>query len=591
MNRARQLTLRFDADPVPDGATASGRAPSGDRVARAFGDAVARLHRRTGGDPRLAAVVERWAQQVWRQADAGHVCVEVADRGAREQLATSPAVDPPAELRDAPLVLDGDALYLRRLWQAEERLASAVVALGAPAPLAATAAVSAVVDSLFAPTEADDAQRDALLRALGHRLTLLSGGPGTGKTTTLARLLVAFARLAPDARVAFAAPTGKAAARLGQSLSEQLARFDPTGELRARLPDAGTTVHRLLGIRAGETAAVRASTAFPLDYDLVLVDEASMLDIEIAAALVAAIGPNARLVLAGDRDQLASVEAGAVFADLCASAGAATVELVRNHRQKDAAHVVALAAQVRDASARIPRESGRVAAPLQWPQAIALRRPDPEAIVDEALAAWAEVREAIDARAAPERVLAACDRHRVLTALRGGPLGSVALNRRIAAEVRRRAARRGGAGVFASAQWYPGRLVMVTVNRPALGLFNGDVGVCLALPADDGGDARLVVAFSDARRFPVAQMPVCEDAWAMTVHKSQGSEFESVALVLAPADHPLNTRELVYTGITRARSRLAIWAEPDAVARAALTRTQRHGRLSLRIAARTGAAK
>src|SRR5690606_25721497 len=152
MNRARQLTLRFDADPVPDGATASGRAPSGDRVARAFGDAVARLHRRTGGDPRLAAVVARWAQQALRQADAGHVCVEVADRGAREQLATSPAVDPPAELRDAPLVLDGDALYLRRLWQAEERLASAVVALGAPAPLAATAAVSAVVDSLFAPT-------------------------------------------------------------------------------------------------------------------------------------------------------------------------------------------------------------------------------------------------------------------------------------------------------------------------------------------------------------------------------------------------------------------------------------------------------
>src|SRR5690606_24403970 len=212
-------------------------------------------------------------------------------------------------------------------------------------------------------------------------------------------------------------------------------------ELRARLPDAGTTVHRLLGIREGETAAVRSSTAFPLDYDLVLADEASMLDIEIAAALVAAIGPNARLVLAGDRDQLASVEAGAVFADLCASAGDATVVLTRNHRQKDAAHVVALAAQVRDASLHAGDTLQRSLVLPRWPDEIALRRPDAAMIVDEALAAWAEVREMIDAHAAPEKVLAACDRHRVLTALRNGPLGSVALNRRIAGTVRVSAAR------------------------------------------------------------------------------------------------------------------------------------------------------
>ncbi len=563
-------------------------ATSAGRVARAFGDTVARLHARIGGDPAASRVVERWAQQLWSDADAGHVCVEVVDDEDRRQLAASPVVDVAPGVHEAPLVLDGDALYLQRLWRAEALLAERVVALDVPAPLGETDAVADAVDSLFEPAEADDAQRRALLRALGHRLTLLSGGPGTGKTTTLARLLVAFARLAPDARVAFAAPTGKAAARLGQSLSDQLARFDPTGELRARLPRAGATLHRLLGLRANAAAA--ASAAMPLDYDLVIVDEASMLDVEIAAALVAAIGANGRLVLAGDRDQLASVEAGAVFADLCASASDATVQLLRNHRQKDAAHIVELAAQVRDGG------SGTV--PLRWPEPIGHFRADPAAIVDDALAAWAEVREAIEARAAPARVLAACERHRVLTAMREGPLGSVALNRRIAVAVRRGAGTGAvvgtGAGASVStigspfAQWYPGRLVLVTVNRPALGLFNGDVGVCLPRPdADAEASEDLVVAFageSEARLFPVAQMPPCEDAWAMTVHKAQGSEFESVALVLAPPGHPLNTRELVYTGITRARSRLAIWAEPDVVEQAALSRTLRRGRLAQRVA-------
>lgn len=561
----------------------------GERVARAFADAVGRLHERAGGRADDVSLVEQWARCTWTQADAGHVCVVVPDAGERERLAASPVVDGPGEVREAPLVLDGDALYLQRLWRAEERLSERIAALDAPAPVGEDSVVAGVVDSLFASGEADDAQRNALLRALGHRLTLLSGGPGTGKTTTLARLLVAFARLAPDARVAFAAPTGKASARLGQSLSEQLARFDPSGELRARLPESGMTVHRLLGLRAGGAAPAPASASprLPLDYDLVLVDEASMLDIELAAALVASIGPGARLVLAGDRDQLASVEAGAVFADLCASANDATVELVRNHRQKDAAHVVALATQVRDASLPAGDASHSAFALSDWPAAIALRTPDPAAIVDEALAAWAEVREAIDARAAPEKVLAACERHRVLTALREGPLGSVALNRRIAAAVRAPAPR---ASASSFAHWYPGRLVLVTANRPALGLFNGDVGVCVLRPGvDEGAHDDLVVAFAApgaARLLAVAQMPACEDAWAMTVHKSQGSEFESVALVLAPPEHPLNTRELVYTGITRARTRLAVWAEPDAVARAARTRTQRHGRLARRLLAR-----
>lgn len=558
----------------------------GERIAREFGHALGRMHARVGGDAQARDTLERWAQHAWAEADAGHVCVEVGEPADRVRLAASPVVGDAAKPQGAALVLDGTALYLHRLWQAECRLAQAIPALDSPAPLADASALDAAIRSVHGADPVDDAQQRALRRALGHRLTILSGGPGTGKTTTLARLLVAFAQLAPDARVAFAAPTGKAAARLAQSLSAQLVRLDPGGELRARLPDAGMTVHRLLGVRPDGSVGRGARHGSPLrlDHDLILVDEASMLDIELAAALASAIGPHARLVLAGDRDQLASVEAGAVFADLCASAGDAVVELTHNHRQKDAAHIVELAAQVRDASAARGDRSPR---PIVWPARIALRAPDPAAIVDEALGAWAEVREAIDANATPAQVLAACDRHRVLTALREGPLGSDALNRSIAALARRRAASAAGERAR-RAQWYPGRIVLVTANRPALGLFNGDVGVCVRRP-DASGDDALVVAFDgtiDARLFPVLQMPACEDAWAITVHKSQGSEFDAVSLVLAPRGHRLNTRELVYTGVTRARNRLVVWAERETVDEAAVTRTERRGRLAQRLAGR-----
>lgn len=556
----------------------------GERVALEFGRLLARLHEELGGPSADAASVANWARLAWLGADAGHACVDVEDAAERAVLERSPVVGAAHAAGTAPLILDLDALYLHRLWRAERALAGTLAALEAPAPLATAPLVDAAIAQVFDRPEDGDAQQHVLRLAFGHRLAIVSGGPGTGKTTTLARLLVAYARLAPDARVAFAAPTGKAAARLAQSLSSQLALHDPAGALRARLPSAGTTVHRLLGLRPGaEPASVPA-----LDQDLVIVDEASMLDLELAAALASAIGPHARLILAGDRDQLASVEAGAVFADVCASAGDAVVELTRNYRQHDAPHIVALASQVRDGP-------GGADGAIDWPAEIGLRVPDAHAIVEQALDAWGEAREAIAAGAPPERVLAICDRHRVLSALREGPLGSLALNRAIAAAVRRGARATSIAGArmrgvedeadAAASAWYAGRLVMVRRNEPGLGLFNGDVGVCL--PASNrAGCPEWVVAFdgpTGARLFPVLQVPDCEDAWVVTVHKSQGSEFESVALVPAPPGHELNTRELVYTGITRARSRLCVWSTPEAIAQAAALRTRRRGRLSLRL--------
>ncbi|MBN9460490.1 MAG: exodeoxyribonuclease V subunit alpha [Burkholderiales bacterium] len=551
------------------GTRQSGERVPGERVAQAFARMLAAGHLRLGGDPAAAALLAAWAARAWSAADAGDACVAVDDAAARAALADSPMVAAGAAAR--PLVLDRGALYLYRLWQAECAIARAVRELDTAAPLAAAPARERALAHVFGRLDANDAQQRAVACALARRLTVLSGGPGTGKTTTLARLLVAHAGLAPQARVAFAAPTGKAAARLAQSVAQQLSDLDPTGEIGARLPALGLTVHRLLGTRAAGVAV--------LDFDLVIVDEASMLDIELAARLLEAIGPGTRLVLAGDRDQLASVEAGAVFADLCASAGDAVVVLGRNYRQQDAPDIAALAAQVRDAAL----------AGSEWPASIALSPALPAAIVREAIAAWRDAFAAVAEAAPPSRVLAAWERHRVLAALRDGPLGVEALNRAIAPHVRRLS------GAAPRESWYAGRLVMVTRNEPGLGLFNGDVGVCVAhagpagepRPSTAAAASRLVVAFpgfgGEPRLFPVLQMPACEDAWAMTVHKAQGSEFESVALVPAAPGHPLNTREMVYTGVTRARSRLAIWGARATLEEASRRPVQRHGRLAARL--------
>lgn len=536
------------------------------RVARAFGDTVAGLHARGGGDVGALDVVRELASRAWQATDDGHACLRIDD-AAQRVLAASPAVacfpvqTPGARL--AALVLDEGWLYLPRLHRAEIRLAKCIARLDHEDPLADAPTIDACVSPLFEGADPDDAQRDAVRIALERRLVLISGGPGTGKTTTLARLLVAFARARPGARACFAAPTGKAAARLAGSLAAQLPALDPTGGIAASLPRSGMTIHRLLGL--GARAPGESTRLATLPWDLVIVDEASMLDLELASALAAAIPPHGRLVLAGDMDQLASVEAGAVFAEACASGLGAVIRLQRNYRQRDAAGIVELARAVRE------RRDGRAIVDALGPWTTPAA--DIAEIADAALDAWAPALDALAAGEQAQRVLAAFEGHRVLAALARGDWGAQGLNQAIAARVRRRVR------AAPQAPWYPGRLVMVTRNRPDLGLFNGDVGVCT--------DARTVSfdAAAGPSEIPVLAMPPCDDAFAITVHKSQGSEYESVAFVPAPAGHPLNTRELVYTAITRSRSGLRIWGDAAAVADAARVVGERDGRLGERIAA------
>lgn len=521
------------------------------------------LHRRHlagRGDPRDLPCLMAWATRLWEAVDQGDLCVALP---SPSPLPASPVIGSGHDGRATVLVQDLDHLYLHRLWFAEYTVARRVLALAREAPLASAAEIDTALRHAGIEPDPADAQQRVLRTALTRALTVVSGGPGTGKTHTLARLLGLLAHLAPSLRIAVVAPTGKAAARLGEALRRQMASASDrqSGDGRTLAAPPTMTLHRLLGAR-GPGAGFDTDAQQRLPYDLVIVDEASMVDVELARRLLQSIDDAARLVLAGDRDQLSSVEPGSVFADLIAAQARpvrdGVVLLERNYRQADAPGLSALSADIRDRRPLSRSFAGVEMRPLpELEPAITARVADHAAaqylrLLDPRLLTPSQgdlFDEGRDAQAAElHRALA---RFRLLTALRNGPRGAVAL----AAAIDQRL--RSALGVASQVVWYPGRAVMVTRNSAALGVANGDIGICLAMA---GG--QLAVAFEGDRAIrwiAVAQMPASEDAWAMTVHKSQGSEFEFVALVLAPDAHPLNTRELVYTGVTRARARLQLW--------------------------------
>ena len=483
-----------------------------------------------------------------------------------------------------PLVLDaGDRLYLRRLFDQERALARALVARARSVPVGPEP-VPALLDSLFPPRPGagHDWQRIAVLLALRARLTVISGGPGTGKTSTVAALLGCLLEVEPELRIALAAPTGKAAARMLEAL-RQRAQTLPAA-LAARLPDEAFTVHRLLGVTP-EAGRFRHHAGNPLAVDVLIVDEASMLDLALANRLVDALPAAARLVLLGDKDQLAAVEAGAVFAELsaervfspalstrlglepvpgeaephvCASAGLkdCVVWLTESHRFRADSGIGRLAAEVREG------QGARALAWLRAGQDVSVgwieedgARPGARllAAIEAGYGAYFDVlhRTPRDVAAA----MRAFEDFRVLVAVREGARGLAALNAYLEGRLCARLALPPARG--AAARWYPGRPVIVLANDYTLGLFNGDIGLCLPdaqgalcvfFPAPEGG----------FRALPPLRLPAHDTAFALTVHKSQGSEFGEAVLVLPPAPARVLTRELIYTGVTRASRRVTV---------------------------------
>lgn len=474
----------------------------------------------------------------------------------RAALADSPAVhvhttDAPTAL--LPLVLDAQGrVYLRRYFEYERRLARALVArthAGSPSTRSRIARPESRTRDL------DPEQERAIGMALARRFTLVTGGPGTGKTHGVARMLAALADAArahgETLRVALAAPTGKAAARLGESLRWQLDRLALPADVAAQIPRDAQTVHRLLGISPWRPLP-KFDRATPLPFDVVVVDEVSMVDLPLMAKLVDAVPESARLILLGDPDQLSAVEAGNVLGALVEAADNGPLRdchapLTRSHRFDPDSPLGSLAnAIVRgDADAALRACSAGSLSLVEDARTAPL--------LDSAVAAYQPV---IDA-GGPAAALHAARGYRVLTALRHGPSGCLALDRAIAARLRR------GAGVRGDEQAWRGRLVLVTANRPELGLFNGDTGV-LWPDGNDVMQAWFEAGDGTPRALPSAALPPHEGAFALTVHKAQGSEFERVALVTGP-DSPVLTRELLYTGVTRARTGVAVYAARGAL--------------------------
>lgn len=515
-------------------------------------------------------------------------------------LAVEPMVSDGSGGQPTPFVLQAGRLYLWRNFAQEvdvARLLGARRQAAAPAPLD-----DAALDSLFHHdrSAAVAAQRAAVQRAPGHRLFVLTGGPGTGKTTTVLRMLLAMLHQAGTAQptVRIAAPTGKAAQRLAQSLREgkqAIARHDahPLPDtwrrLLERIPDdEPLTLHRLLGAD-GRSQRFRHHADDPLAADIVVVDEASMVDLALLRGLLAALRPEASLILVGDPDQLSSVGAGSVLIDLVSALDGAA-DLARLHhsfRADDALLPILDAVRLGDplAFARAWTAAGdrarRVDATHARQLTTHLRQWADTLHADGQRHRLADPLDAERPDADAARRLQAIRHRQLLCARREGEFGAPACNARLEARLRQLG------GQPDDAVWYPGRLIMVTRNDYSAGLFNGDIGLCLADP-----DGQLWVWFEatgsdgapSARRFAPGLVPSHEGAFAVTVHKSQGSEYREVGLVLPPEDTSgLVSRQLVYTAISRARQSITVLAAPGVIEHALATALGRHSGLATRI--------
>ena len=478
-----------------------------------------------------------------------------------------------------PLVLDGSGrLYLYRYWHYEQELARIVLQKAGAA--SANIDEALLLDGLarLFPGSGDskpDRQKEAAVVALHRQFCVISGAPGTGKTSTVVRVLALL--LEQDGgrrqRIAMAAPTGKAAARLKKSINDIKNSLDCSGEVKAAIPDDVVTIHRVLGTLHG-SSRFRHSARNPLPFDTVIIDEASMVALPMMSTLVTALRPDARLVLLGDRDQLASVESGSVLGDLC-RAGAenptsplngSLVMLEKNYRFQSGSGIAEISRAVNGGMLREALELLKgSAAGITW-QTLPSREELPGTLVKKVVEGYRGYLEAVS----PLEALEQFDRFRILCALRDGPYGVGGLNH----TVEKMLAREGL--ISPKGNFYCGRPLMITVNNHAMRLFNGDTGILFPDP-ENGGELRAFFPAADGgvRSLAPERLPQHETAYAITIHKSQGSEFGRVLMILPPIDSELLTRELLYTGITRAKESVEIWANEDIFCSAVRKKTKR----------------
>jgi exodeoxyribonuclease V alpha subunit len=522
--------------------------------------------------------------------------------GWQEALLKSSVVGRPGELK--PLILD-DALrlYLFRYWEYEKDLLDFLIEKGRHTDFGFVEGkietCKKALDRLFPDALPDQAsknepdwQKVAACSVLLNKLTIINGGPGTGKTLAIARAMILLLELSNGKmpRIALAAPTGKAAARLQQAIQQAADAFISDPQVLAAMPKAATTIHRLIG-------SVRYSSHFrwnrenPLPFDVVVFDEASMVDLGLMVKLIRALPDAARLIMLGDRDQLASVEAGAILGDICgyrqlndfSADFAATlsplvgavlkesqpqaspsplrnslIELTRNYRFSGQSKISRLSSAIKrgDGAAALAVLQDRSDDSCRW-----LELPSTSGLplmMKDIIIYFKEYFDHIDNIAEYENLFDIFDRFRILCGLRHGPYGAIEINRLCEQTLYREGV------ISARDTLYPGRPVMITTNNYTMKLFNGDTGFILPDP-ERGGELSAFFRNPNGglRRVSPVRLPTHETLYAMTVHKSQGSEFDHVLLILPDYDAPVLTRELIYTAVTRTRKTVTILGRED----------------------------
>lgn len=487
--------------------------------------------------------------------DEGHSCLPL-NPGERDLLYQTELV---SAGKVTPLVVYNGKLYLHRYFNYEMRLALQIGNMAARQVEKQQA--HSLLEQVFGiKGEGEDLQKKATELALNKALAIISGGPGTGKTTTVVHIITLLLQfLGTESKIAMAAPTGKAAMRLGESVQRSVTSLGLPDEIVHAIPENAQTLHRLLGVKHN-SPQFHHNAENPLPYDVVVVDEASMVDLALMSKLVDALHSSARLILLGDKDQLASVESGAVLSELTESLGGNTVLLTKSFRFNSTIRDLAEAIKNND-----PQRAWQL---LEDKKINTVQRctNQIDSLLTEGYTTFRKFIESAEFEISAT-LFREFSRFRILCGTRGGKRGVDTINNHIEQRII-------AAHGFADT-WYPGRPVIISRNDYTLGLFNGDIGICL----EDKEDGVMKVWFENEdgslRSFLPYRLPEHTIAYALTIHKSQGSEFDDVVILLPEEDTAVLSRELIYTGVTRAKNAVWILAEQNVFFTAVSRKTER----------------
>ena len=471
------------------------------------------------------------------QQTQGHSCIYVNTN--EQDLIIASGLASESDL--TPLILEQNRLYLHRYWFYEDRLSRQLRAL-----ITHTFPAEGIESVLlrYFKEQKDEWQKKAAKMAITHGFSIITGGPGTGKTSTVVKILAILQELAFNKdtflQIALAAPTGKAAMRLQESINVSKNTLPCSESIIQKIPETVSTLHRLLGPRFS-SPYFKHNSNFPFTYDLVVVDEASMIDLALMSKLVDALKPGSKLLLLGDKDQLASVESGAVLANLTAALPEQTVKLKKPYRFQREIKALANAVnmQAKEVAWKL-LEDGQQVSMLE------------ENLDEYAAKQYTSYLEKIEKNRGYNVIFSAFNQFQILCSNRHGEYGVIKINKLVEKKLNQQNK------IQLSGQWYVGRPIMVIKNNTAMKLYNGDIGICLY----DKDSEKLAVFFQcsdgEIKKILPTRVPAHETAFAMTIHKSQGSEFEECLCVLPDKINPVLSKELIYTAITRAREKLKI---------------------------------